>query len=271
MRILPPDPGLLIVSCDGAARGNPGPAGIGVQITDEAGNVLAEIAEWIGETTNNVAEYTAALEGLRKAADLGARRVHLRSDSKLLIEQLAGRYKVKASHLRPLHAEVVGLMLGLRARAPPARPQGAEPRGRSAREPRRGPQGIGLGEPLTIPSGWIRPCKGNLQRRGAAGPSERHPHGEAVGGGLCGERHDPLDRTARRQGAERGRDLSRAWPPGSRPRPAGRRPWTRAPPRGRSRPAGRTASRGPRRTHRWRGRSRLPTSFPASRRSRTPG
>jgi ribonuclease HI len=112
MRILPPDPGLLIVSCDGAARGNPGPAGIGVQITDEGGNVLAEIAEWIGETTNNVAEYSAALEGLRKAADLGARRVHLRSDSKLLIEQLAGRYKVKASHLRPLHAEVLGIMSG---------------------------------------------------------------------------------------------------------------------------------------------------------------
>jgi ribonuclease HI len=112
MRILSPDPGLLIVSCDGAARGNPGPAGIGVQITDEDGNVLAEIAEWLGETTNNVAEYTAALEGLRKAGDLGARRVHLRSDSKLLIEQLAGRYKVKASHLRPLHAEVLGLMAG---------------------------------------------------------------------------------------------------------------------------------------------------------------
>jgi ribonuclease HI len=112
MRILPPDPGLLIVSCDGASRGNPGPAGIGAQITDEDGNVLAEIAEWIGETTNNVAEYTAVLEGLRKASELGARRVHLRSDSKLLIEQLAGRYRVKASHLRPLHAEVTALLSG---------------------------------------------------------------------------------------------------------------------------------------------------------------
>ena len=112
MRILPADPGLLIVSCDGAARGNPGPAGIGVQITDEDGNVVAEIAEWIGETTNNVAEYTAALEGLRRAGELGARRVHLRSDSQLLIQQLAGRYKVKASHLRPLHAEVMGLLSG---------------------------------------------------------------------------------------------------------------------------------------------------------------
>lgn len=74
------------------------------------GNVVAEIAEWIGETTNNVAEYTAALEGLRKAAALGARRVHLRSDSQLLIQQLSGVYKVKASHLRPLYEEIIGLL-----------------------------------------------------------------------------------------------------------------------------------------------------------------
>ncbi len=60
MRILPADPGLLIVSCDGAARGNPGPAGIGVMITTLDGVVVATIAEGLGETTNNVAEYTAA-------------------------------------------------------------------------------------------------------------------------------------------------------------------------------------------------------------------
>lgn len=75
-------------------------------VTTENGDVLATIAEGLGETTNNVAEYTAAREGLRKAADLGARRVHLRSDSQLLIEQLSGRYKVKAAHLRPLFAAV---------------------------------------------------------------------------------------------------------------------------------------------------------------------
>lgn len=112
MRTLPADPGLLTISCDGAARGNPGPAGIGVQITDEEGKVVAEIAEWIGETTNNVAEYTAAVEGLRRAAVLGARRVHLRSDSQLLIQQLSGRYKVKASHLRPMYQEIMGLLSG---------------------------------------------------------------------------------------------------------------------------------------------------------------
>lgn len=69
--------------------------------------MLAEIAEGLGETTNNVAEYTAAREGLRTAAELGASRVHLRSDSQLLIEQLSGRYKVKAAHLRPLYSSVI--------------------------------------------------------------------------------------------------------------------------------------------------------------------
>ena len=92
---------------DGAARGNPGPAGIGAAVLTPEGEVLAEIAEGIGETTNNVAEYTAALEGLRRAADLGADEVELRSDSRLLVEQLSGRYRVKSAHLRPLHAAVL--------------------------------------------------------------------------------------------------------------------------------------------------------------------
>ena len=126
MRTLPTDPGLLIVSCDGAARGNPGPAGIGVQITDERRATSSPRSRnGIGETTNNVAEYTAALEGLRRAAELGARRVHLRSDSKLLIEQLAGRYQVKASHLRPLHARGDGGCCRVRSGAAPTRAAGA--------------------------------------------------------------------------------------------------------------------------------------------------
>ena len=151
MRILPPDPGLLIVSCDGAARGNPGPAGIGVQITDEDGNVLAEIAEWIGETTNNVAEYSAALEGLRKAA--GSRRSPRAPAVGQQAADRAARGPLQGEGVTPASAARGGPGAdgGFRARAPPARPAGAEPRGGSAREPRRGPQGLGLGEPLTIP------------------------------------------------------------------------------------------------------------------------
>jgi ribonuclease HI len=70
---------------------------------------VAEIAEGLGETTNNVAEYTAAIEGLKKAQELGATRVLLRSDSQLLINQLTGRYRVKSAHLMPLHQQVRAL------------------------------------------------------------------------------------------------------------------------------------------------------------------
>jgi len=69
--------------------------------------VLAEIAEGLGITTNNVAEYTAVIEGLKRAAKLGASRVLLRSDSQLLIYQLTGRYRVKSPHLVGLHREVL--------------------------------------------------------------------------------------------------------------------------------------------------------------------
>lgn len=93
----------MIVETDGAARGNPGPAGIGVVVSGRDGEVLATIAEGIGEATNNVAEYTAAIEGLRRARELGATDVLLRSDSRLLIEQLAGRFKVKNERLKRLH------------------------------------------------------------------------------------------------------------------------------------------------------------------------
>ena len=112
MRALPADPGHLIVACDGASRGNPGPAGIGVQITTEDGTVLAEIARGLGEATNNVAEYTAVIEGLSHARELGARSVTLRSDSLLLINQLTGRYRVKSTHLQPLHRRARSIAAG---------------------------------------------------------------------------------------------------------------------------------------------------------------
>lgn len=112
MRALPQDPGPLIVACDGAARGNPGPAGIGVQITTPDGAVVAEIARGIGEATNNVAEYTAAIEGLTLARELGAQAVTVRSDSQLLVNQLTGRYRVKTPHLQPLHRRVRNLVAG---------------------------------------------------------------------------------------------------------------------------------------------------------------
>ena len=100
------DPDLrVIVHSDGAARGNPGPAGIGAVVTSPSGEVLAEVAEGIGVATNNVAEYRAAIEGLRAARDLGAHAVTLRADSRLLIEQLKGNFRVKNPTLQRLHQE----------------------------------------------------------------------------------------------------------------------------------------------------------------------
>ncbi len=81
-----------------------------MEITDEDGKVVAEVAEGIGVATNNVAEYTAAIRGLERARELGATRLLLRSDSRLLIEQLAGRWKVKHPTLQRLHDEARSLI-----------------------------------------------------------------------------------------------------------------------------------------------------------------
>jgi ribonuclease HI len=99
----------LVIHCDGAARGNPGPAGSGAFLTTPDGRIVDEIAEGIGEATNNVAEYTAAILGLERAKALGAREILLRSDSQLLINQLTGAYRVKSAHLQPLHRQIRAL------------------------------------------------------------------------------------------------------------------------------------------------------------------
>lgn len=104
----------MIVYADGAARGNPGPAGIGVVVTDGRGRTVAEIAEGIGPATNNVAEYRAVLAGLEAAAEHGARKVLVRSDSRLLVEQLSGRFRVKNPRLIRLHEKARALMKGFR-------------------------------------------------------------------------------------------------------------------------------------------------------------
>jgi ribonuclease HI len=100
----------VIVHCDGAARGNPGPAGIGAVVRGPRNRVLARVSEGIGVATNNVAEYRAVVAGLQCAAEAGATHVLLRSDSKLLIEQLAGRFRVKNPTLVRLHGEVRAIL-----------------------------------------------------------------------------------------------------------------------------------------------------------------
>lgn len=89
-------------SIDGAARGNPGPAGAGVHIEADGETPAEEHFEALGHTTNNVAEYRALLLALRRADERGASDVVISSDSLLLVQQMLGRYKVKAEHLKPL-------------------------------------------------------------------------------------------------------------------------------------------------------------------------
>ncbi len=102
----------LVVHVDGGARGNPGPAAIGVVVSDPDGVVIDEVAERIGVATNNVAEYRAVLKGLERAAALGARELDLVNDSELVARQLTGAYKVKHPGMKPLYDRAISALAG---------------------------------------------------------------------------------------------------------------------------------------------------------------
>lgn len=106
----------LIIYTDGASRGNPGPASYGFTISEGKGKVLYEEGKYIGITTNNVAEYTAVLEALRYIKENLAGKdlvLNFFADSKLVVEQLSGRYKIKSLHLKLLIEEIKLLSLEL--------------------------------------------------------------------------------------------------------------------------------------------------------------
>ena len=100
----------LVVNVDGGARGNPGPAAIGVVVSDSSGEVLDELGEPIGVATNNVAEYRALLRGVEWARALGAEELEIIGDSELVARQLTGAYKVKHPSLKPLHQEALAAL-----------------------------------------------------------------------------------------------------------------------------------------------------------------
>ena len=95
----------LTIYTDGASRNNPGEAGAGIFILRD-GEPVERIARYLGTTTNNIAEYTAAIIGLEHALQAGARRVSLFADSELMVKQVNGQYKVRNEGLKPLHAKV---------------------------------------------------------------------------------------------------------------------------------------------------------------------
>jgi ribonuclease HI len=100
----------LRVYSDGAARGNPGPAGAGAVLMDTSGQVVERLGRYLGVQTNNYAEYTALLLGIERARELGAREVEVFADSELRIRQLAGPYQVKSPTLRPLFEQAQALL-----------------------------------------------------------------------------------------------------------------------------------------------------------------
>jgi len=105
---------LITAYFDGGARSNPGPAGYGVYIVDEAGNVLAELSGSLGNTTNNIAEYSGLIAALQWAVDHNLTAITIKGDSLLIVEQMRGNYKVKNEGLKPLHmqARMLAMQIG---------------------------------------------------------------------------------------------------------------------------------------------------------------
>lgn len=104
---------MITAYIDGGARGNPGPAGYGVRIENEAGELVAELHGALGIATNNVAEYNGLLAALQWAVDHGEREVLVRADSELLVKQMRGEYKVKHPGLQPLYVRARLLVMQL--------------------------------------------------------------------------------------------------------------------------------------------------------------
>ena len=108
----------IIIYTDGGARGNPGPAGAGAVILNAKGKVLAEVSDYLGKTTNNVAEYEALVRALAATkelfdAELSKMEIEIKMDSELIVRQMQGRYKVKAPELKPRFAQVKMLLASM--------------------------------------------------------------------------------------------------------------------------------------------------------------
>ncbi len=101
----------LIIYTDGGARGNPGPAGIGAVILDEGGSELGTVSEYIGEATNNQAEYQAVIAAIKKARAIGAQELDFYLDSELVVKQLNQEYKIKNKELAPLFVRIYNASL----------------------------------------------------------------------------------------------------------------------------------------------------------------
>jgi ribonuclease HI len=141
----------VIIEADGGSRGNPGPAGYGAVVRDaDTGELLAEVAAGLGTATNNVAEYSGLIAGLSAALKEGADSAEARMDSKLVVEQMSGRWQVKQPHLRSLASEAAGLarQLGDTLIGWPMRRWTPRPASPARQEPRPHHRRIGPARPV---------------------------------------------------------------------------------------------------------------------------
>ncbi len=107
-------PDKVIAHIDGGSRGNPGPAAAGFTLTDSAGTQLQAKAFFLGQATNNVAEYTGLVKALEAAKQIGAEQITVFSDSELLVRQINGQYKVKSELIRPFFRQATGAKTAIR-------------------------------------------------------------------------------------------------------------------------------------------------------------
>ena len=161
----------LILHCDGASRGNPGPAGIGVALyRDGETEPVAALGESIGRTTNNVAEYAALLRGLREALLKGASEIEVRTDSELMARQVQGRYKVNSPDLLPLFQEA-RLLLTKFDRATITHVL----RGKNALADKLANQGIDAARAAKTPPAAPKPPRSSAPKKKAAAPADEAP------------------------------------------------------------------------------------------------
>ena len=100
----------MVLYTDGCCRGNPGPAGIGVVIKDSRKKTLKELSEYIGEATNNIAEYSALIRGLKAAGEMGAEEIKVVMDSELVVRQISGEYRVKDEGMKELFRHTLEIL-----------------------------------------------------------------------------------------------------------------------------------------------------------------
>jgi broad specificity phosphatase PhoE/ribonuclease HI len=197
----------VVIEADGGSRGNPGPAGYGAVVRDAAsGELLAERFGGLGHVTNNVAEYQGLIAGLKAAAELGAESVEVRMDSKLVVEQMSGRWQVKHPSMQPLAAEARSLAAGFEhigyTWIPRERNKDAD---RLANRAMDEQAGITKPAAVSAPASWS----------GAGGtPTRFHllRHGQtelSVGRRYSGRGNPPLTETGRQQAASAAQRLAK--------------------------------------------------------------